>query len=394
MPTADDGYLLIADITGYTGFLTSSELDHARGILEGLFSAMLAKLHSPFVLSNVQGDAILSHARAGQVADGHNVIDTVEALYFGFAHALEHMINNTTCRCAACRNIGNLDLKLFVHYGSYVEQSIGGRTELGGSDVILVHRLLKNTIVADTGVAAYAAFTNAAVAAIGVPEFFADRPRHTETIEKFGDSVLAIVDMRPLWRDHRARQTVVLVETDELWFPDVSRDIAAPPDRVWHYLVEPAQRHLWSDGVVGLTRTNTERGRLSAGTVDHCAHGDGSVSVLTIRDARPYDHVTFDVALPLNGSVRMTIFVAPVPNGSRVTVRTAKPTTASRFTRPLLRAMAARQAAPIRDGWVGDLENIARLAERDLPVVGEHPPHVAVPDAIKAAVAAHLPAAG
>jgi len=83
---AEPGYLLIADITGYTEFMTESELDHARGILEELFAALLDALQSPFVLSNVQGDAILTHARSDKVADGQNVISTVEALYFGFAH--------------------------------------------------------------------------------------------------------------------------------------------------------------------------------------------------------------------------------------------------------------------------------------------------------------------
>ena len=391
MSTADDGYLLIADITGYTSFLTASELDHARGILEGLFSAMLAKLHSPFILSNVQGDAILAHARGGQVADGHNVVNTVEALYFGFAHALEHMINNTTCRCAACSNMRKLDLKLFIHFGTYVEQSIGGRTELGGSDVILIHRLMKNTIVEATGIAAYAAFTEAAAAAIGVPEYFADAARHTETIEKFADCELCVVDMRPLWQDHRQRETVVV--EGELWFPDVIREIAAPPDRCWHYLTHPDRRADWWENVLSLSRAGAERGRLAPGTVDHCAHGDGTTTVFTMRDVRPYDHITFDIATPLNGSVRETIFVAPTSSGSRITVRTGRPTTANPFTRTLLRVMSLRIAGGVRASWVTSLDTMAQLAEREVPgTLGVHPAHVAVPDAVKAAVAAHLPA--
>ncbi len=40
---AEQGYLLIADITGYTRFLTGSELDHAQGILEGLFAVILER---------------------------------------------------------------------------------------------------------------------------------------------------------------------------------------------------------------------------------------------------------------------------------------------------------------------------------------------------------------
>jgi uncharacterized protein YndB with AHSA1/START domain len=391
MSTTDNGYLLIADITGYTSFLTASELDHARGILEGLFSAMLAKLQSPFVLSNVQGDAILTHARANRVADGHNVINTVEALYFGFAHELEQMINNTTCRCAACANMRKLDLKLFVHFGTYVEQSIGGRTELGGSDVILIHRLMKNTIVETTGIAAYAAFTDAAVNAIEVPEYFADAARHTETIEKFADCELFVVDMKPLWQDHRQRETVTV--EGELWFPDVVREIAAPPDRCWHYLTHPDRRADWWETVLRLSRSGGERGRLAPGTVDHCAHGDGRTTVFTMRDVRPYDHITFDIATPLGGTVRETIFVEPTSAGSRITVRTGRPTTANPFTQTLLRVMSLRIAGGVRAGWVSSLDTMAQLAEREVPgTLGEHPAHVPVPDAVRAAVGARLPA--
>jgi uncharacterized protein YndB with AHSA1/START domain len=303
------------------------------------------------------------------------------------------MINNTTCQCAACRNMGKLDLKLFIHYGPYVETTIGGRTELGGSDVILIHRLMKNTIVADTGVAAYAAFTAAAVDAIGIPDYFAEGHHHTETIDKFGDVAIIVIDMQPLWRDHRSRETVTVPE-DDIWFPDVVGEVPAPPDRTWHYLTHPDRRGDWVDGVVKFTRTNSDRGRVAAGTVDHCAHGDGRVSVFTMRDVRPYDHVTFDIALPLNGVVRTTIFLTPSPAGSRITVRSGKPTTANPFTRTLLRALSARQAGPVRKGWLDGLANLARLAEREIPgTLGEHPAHVPVPEAVRAAVAAHLPPA-
>ena len=36
---AQQGFLLIADITGYTMFLTRSELEHAQGILDALFKS-------------------------------------------------------------------------------------------------------------------------------------------------------------------------------------------------------------------------------------------------------------------------------------------------------------------------------------------------------------------
>jgi hypothetical protein len=44
---AQTGFLLIADITGYTMFLTRSELDHAQGILDALFKSIFAEIKAP-----------------------------------------------------------------------------------------------------------------------------------------------------------------------------------------------------------------------------------------------------------------------------------------------------------------------------------------------------------
>ncbi len=244
MQKPETGYLLIADITGYTRFLKDSELEHARGILEQLFSALLAKLRSPFALSNIQGDAILAHARAGHVSDGRHVLDTVESLYCGFADALETMLHNTTCTCAACSNIAKLDLKLLVHYGSYVEQSIAGRQELGGPDVILIHRLLKNSISSTTGIRAYAAFTEAAANATGLAEYFGHAVRHQEKDETFGEIPLRVLDMRPVWEAHRERSVIVIGEHDARVCEDVSVDLADPagPGLVLPHRSEHARR--------------------------------------------------------------------------------------------------------------------------------------------------------
>ena len=205
MDPSDSGYLLIADITGYTRFLKDSELEHARGILEQLFAALLDRLRSPFALSNIQGDAILAHARAKAVADGQQVLDAVEGLYCSFADARELMLHNTSCTCSACRNIANLDLKLFVHHGPYTEQSIAGRRELAGPEVILIHRLLKNSITAATGIRAYAAFTQAAVSATGLVDYFDKAPNHVEREEQFGNCVIARVGHAPPVASARCR---------------------------------------------------------------------------------------------------------------------------------------------------------------------------------------------
>jgi hypothetical protein len=56
---------------------------------------------------------------------------------FAFRRRLELIDMNTTCECNACINMTALDLKIFLHYGEYLVQQIGDKTDLQGTDVIL-----------------------------------------------------------------------------------------------------------------------------------------------------------------------------------------------------------------------------------------------------------------
>src|SRR3954463_10599256 len=191
------GFLLIADITGYTMFLTSSELEHAQGVLDALFKSIFAEIRAPITLSNLQGDAALAHLPDGDVPQRQFPLDAIERIYCSFANTLAAMRLNTTCTCNACRNMGGLDLKFFLHHGAYATQSMAGRTELQGAEVIRLHRLMKNSVTAETGLKAYALVTEQAANAIGLPEFFAATRRHVESSGEFGDTVCHVYDLAP-----------------------------------------------------------------------------------------------------------------------------------------------------------------------------------------------------
>jgi hypothetical protein len=392
MTSAETGYLLIADITGYTRFLTQSELDHARGILEELFSALLKELKSPFALSNVQGDAILAHARTRTVADGRHVLDVVEALYCAFAERLEHIVRNTTCACNACRNASSLDLKLFVHHGVYVEQAIAGRHELGGSEVIFIHRLMKNRITAATGVRAYAAFTEAAQTAIELPEFFAPARQHVEQLEQFGDVTLRIVDMSPIWEARKGQRAILIADGDRA-FDDISVELPVPPDRAWHFLTDPDHRGDWVEDVVKFTRSGAIGGRVQVGTVDHCAHGDGSTTIFTVVDWRPLERVTYHIKLPLGAYCPFSVSVSPTTTGCRVTVRTGLAIGPDPLRQAIARFVGRRLAKGLREQQVKWLSNLLELARGDAAHTPARTAHAATPqEVLKTAIESRLSA--
>ena len=168
---AEQGYLAIADITGYTAYLNESELEHAQDSLSTLLNLLIDETKPPLTISRLEGDAVISFAIDGSFLQSQSIVDLIDATYCAFKQALERMVLNTTCTCNACRNIPNLDLKFFLHHGEFLLQDLGDYTELVGPDVNLVHRLSKNTISDASGLTAYAAYTQGAIDALGLPDF-------------------------------------------------------------------------------------------------------------------------------------------------------------------------------------------------------------------------------
>jgi hypothetical protein len=52
------GYLLIADLSGYTPFVHQTEMEHAQAITQELIAIILDHVRAPFRLVQMEGDAV------------------------------------------------------------------------------------------------------------------------------------------------------------------------------------------------------------------------------------------------------------------------------------------------------------------------------------------------
>ena len=322
---AQQGFLLIADITGYTIFLTRSELEHAQGILDALFKSIFAEIKAPIILSNLQGDAALTYLPDANLPQRQFPLDAIERIYCSFANTLGAMRLNTTCTCNACRNMNQLDLKFFLHHGTYATQEMAGRTELQGAEVIRLHRLMKNSVTAATGIKAYALVTEQAADAIGLPDFFASAIRHVENLGEFGETVCFVYDLAPIFARWRASRRVVVRPDEPLAFESMECDLPVPPAIAWAYVTDIEKKIRWQHGIDDMTMTGLARGRVGLGATQHCAHGKDS-TVHDIVDWRPFDYVTWHIRLPMGAIVRQTAELTPLENGgTHLSLRCAKP---------------------------------------------------------------------
>jgi hypothetical protein len=180
------GLLLIADISGYTEYLESTELAHAQGIISDVLETLIDAGGEAFEVAKLEGGAVFFLGE-GQRLRPDGLRDGIWRVFDAF-HGRQAAITSTnTCRCRGCVCACKLGIKFVAHHGSFGEHTVHGLREVIGPEVILVHRLLKNTI----GLREYAAFTVALLERWGEAAPPVDR-RHLERCEHIGTVELGV----------------------------------------------------------------------------------------------------------------------------------------------------------------------------------------------------------
>lgn len=190
------GVLLLADISGYTGFLqavanahgaemaTMPELPAAYPLITSLLDGIVTKLVPPFHLSKLEGDAVFAYSPDDTFdSRGGSVVGTLKDCYTDFRDRRDEAVRLMFCDCSACEGLNTLELKFVVHWGNYVVQSIAGHQELLGPDVTMAHLLLKNNVSDVVGCSAYAMVTKTAAQQLDVP--VTDSTAHTESFAHY-----------------------------------------------------------------------------------------------------------------------------------------------------------------------------------------------------------------
>lgn len=324
MSQTQSGFLLVADITGYTMFLSESELEHAQEILSTLMELLIEHTRPPLLVSSLEGDAVMSYALRGTDLRGQTFVEMVENTYVAFRQAIEIMVLNNTCQCNACANVANLDLKFFMHYGAFTIQRLSGHDQLVGSDVNLLHRLLKNHVIEQTGIRAYTLYTEAALEKLGLEGMRETMVPHRESYEHLEEVEVWVQDMHPVWQ---AKQDDVRVTIPpERVVVDVSVDIDMAPYELWDFMSRPEYRAL-AMNAERQEIVNARHGRIAPGTEFHCYHGGNRESNQVILVWHPFEQMTTQDTTPVpKTTVLVNVLYTPTETGTRMTFQFSRST--------------------------------------------------------------------
>src|SRR5213596_769237 len=244
-------------------------------------------------LAKLEGDAVFCYNREDE-ATGPMLLTMTESCYSAFARRLMNIRLRTTCECDACRLIPRLNLKFAIHFGQYVAHDVAGSRELMGRDVIVVHRLLKNSVKEKTGLRGYALYTQAVMQRFGLDPASLGAAAHTETYDDVGEIAGYVFDLEARWQEEQQRRAVYIAPGEGVTLVDA--EMAAPPALVWDYLTSPAKRPLWQLDTRRVDQHNP-RGLPGVGTTNHCVHGEYAVDE-EILDWKPFQYFTERATTP------------------------------------------------------------------------------------------------
>jgi len=334
------GYLVIADISGFTSYLAKVELEHAHEILTDLLETIVKEFKTLLTISKLEGDAVFAYVSEADTPGGERLLELIENTYIAFRQQRETSRKNTTCNCNACKSIPTLDLKFFVHHGDYIVQEVSGIRELVGSDVNMIHRLMKNHVTENTGWTAYMLFTESAIQSLGVQ--IEDIHKQNESYDYLGEIQVCCINLHTRYKTIiEAQRVFISTEEADAVF---TFDFDAPPSVIWHWMSDVEKKNLIAGEEAIFSLLARPGGRSGPGASNHCAHGKNLKGSLIekILDWRPFDYFTIE---SVDGKMimRLTHQFEPLSNGSRTRFRSQclmlSPRLPRIIRRPILKPM-------------------------------------------------------
>jgi len=236
------GLIYIPDISGFTKFVTQTEIEHSQHIITEVLNLILQNNRLDLKVSEIEGDAVLFY-KIGAPISLNKIRKHSENIFIKFHSYLNEIESKSICQCGACQTISGLSLKFIVHYGELSEVKLNNFTNIMGSDVILAHRLLKNQIETHE----YLLLTNSYITT--QPHYNKkDLIKNREKIENFGEVLtyyLPLTDLKP--KSLKPEKNKYL--TNLIFSENFSIPINAPINIVHHLLTDNFTKLKWVAGI-------------------------------------------------------------------------------------------------------------------------------------------------
>lgn len=271
-PSVQSALLFIPDISGFTEFVSTMEIQHAQSIVGELLEIIMESNQLGLQVTAVEGDAIFFY-RLGKSPQLQELLQQVQHMFTRFHEQLIRYDHERICPCGACTTAKHLKLKFFVHYGEVSSYNVKEHHQLFGKEVILIHRLMKNNVNKKE----YTLLTNAVLeqnnSANGHP-LYNEAAAGSEQYD-VGDVHFKVIDLTSLREEIKVTEPVAVHLSDKakVSFSE-ERLLQLPVEHIFLAIFDLPRRAHWFEGVKGIEILK-KPGVNRSGTTHRCIASTG-----------------------------------------------------------------------------------------------------------------------
>ena len=137
--------ICIPDISGFTRFIAENNIDFSRKIIPPLLRKMVNSNAINLQVGEIEGDAVVFY-RFGDLPSLEELATQCKAFYINFSEQLNILMEEHADDFHKNLSSSRLSLKIVVHAAVMTSTEIKGHTKLLGEDVVVAHKLLKNSV--------------------------------------------------------------------------------------------------------------------------------------------------------------------------------------------------------------------------------------------------------
>lgn len=276
--------LFIPDISGFTQFVQSTEVEHSQHVIAELLEVLIDSNISGLELAEIEGDALFFYKEEDTLSQ-EKLLAQIEHTFSTFYSHLEELKKNRICQCMACATAPDLELKIVAHAGEIQFITVKGNRKPFGQHVIEAHRLLKNSVESDS----YVLISHELADSVGLPtdyhsKIFRFEPSQNEYDGKTVYYSSAIIQTENLTLNPHQETFHKSFDSEPTFV--FTKDLPVVAERVLEILSNYRYRHLWVPGMKSIEYNENEVTRVGT---EHICFVDGSkLDFVTVStDPRP-----------------------------------------------------------------------------------------------------------
>ena len=277
MEQASAGKVLffIPDISGFTKFVSETEIDHSQHIIQELLETLVDASAMGLTVGEYEGDAVLFY-RLGPPPALADFVDQARRMFIGFHTRLRANEQLRICQCGACSGAPGLTLKIVAHFGPASPMQVKGQMKFIGTGVIVAHRLLKNSTPSREYLLLSRELLDALAPGAGDMPAFTDG---SDVFDEIGPVAYRHMSLQPYHAEVRVELPEPFVLKNPRQLMQLSRHIAAPAEQVYQLMIDLPGRMKWIEGAKEVQLRQEGGNRI--GAVHRCVRSGGDPDLVT-----------------------------------------------------------------------------------------------------------------